>query len=362
MRSRPQITRWESQLSVLYISYPLLAISDESAGGAEQMLLTLEREMARRGHRTTVAACNGSQVNGRLLATGEEARAADAFEQREREHCARILDFLSEHPDDFDLIHDESGSFFRHADRCPVPLLATLHLPRSFYRDDLLRSSLRNLIFNCVSRAQAQTFSDVPNVIGVIQNGIALERFAFRRDKQNYLLWMGRICEEKAPHLAIAAAKQAGAPLILAGQVFPFSYHQQYFEREIRPWLGAGVTFVDSPLFEQKVDLLQNARALLLPSTAQETSSLVAMEAMACGTPVIATRRGAFPEIVAHSETGYIVNNVREMASAVAEVSNINPAACRRRVDESFSAKRMAREYEELYRRLLADYRVRATA
>ena len=91
-------------------------------------------------------------------------------------------------------------------------------------------------------------------------------------------------------------------PLFIAGQVYPFSYHQQYFEREIRPSLGAGVSFVDSPLFSAKSHLLRNARALLLTSTAEETSSLVAMEAMACGTPVIAIRRGAFPEIVAHGE------------------------------------------------------------
>ncbi len=129
---------------------------------------------------------------------------------------------------------------------------------------------------------------------------------------------MGRICEEKAPHLAIAAAKLAGVPLILAGQVYPFSYHQQYFEREICPTLGRGVSFIDSPLFEDKVALLRNARALLLTSTAEETSSLVAMEAMACGTPVIAMRRGAFPEIVAHGETGFIVDDVHEMAAAVA--------------------------------------------
>ncbi len=150
----------------------------------------------------------------------------------------------------------------------------------------------------------------------MVQNGIALERFPFCSEKQNYLLWLGRICEEKAPHLAIAAAKQAGTPLILAGQVYPFSYHQQYFEREIRPWLGADVEFVDSPVFQRKVDLLRNARALLLTSTAEETSSLVAMEAMACGTPVIAARRGAFPEIVAHGETGFVVDDVNAMADS----------------------------------------------
>jgi glycosyltransferase involved in cell wall biosynthesis len=349
--------------SILYVSYPLLAISDQSAGGAEQMLLTLEREMTRRGHRTTVAACQGSRVSGRLLVTGEAARAADVFQEREREHCARILDYLLNHPAEFDLVHDESGSFFRHAERCPMPVLATLHLPRGFYRDDCLhRCSSPNLVFNCVSQSQARTFADLPNLIGVVQNGIAIERFAVCERKRDYLLWMGRICEEKAPHLAIAAAKQAGASLILAGQVYPFSYHQQYFEREILPWLGADVEFVDSPSFAQKVYLLQNARALLLTSTAEETSSLVAMEAMACGTPVIAMRRGAFPEIVAHGETGFIVDDVRDMALAAAEVSKIRSAACRRRVEQMFSSRRMARDYEALYRRIVGARRARAVA
>ena len=349
-------------LSILYISYPLLAISDESAGGAEQMLLTLEREIVRAGHRTTVAACNGSRVDGRLLATGAPVNVADAFEQREREHCERILDYLSDHPDEFDLIHDESGSFVRHAERCPVPLLATLHLPRSFYREEWFCGAPKGAIFNCVSQSQARTFADLPNLTGVVQNGIAVERFSPSERKHDYLLWMGRICEEKAPHLAIAAAKQAGVHLFVAGQVYPFSYHQQYFARAICPSLGWGVSFVDSPLFGDKVALLRNARALLLTSTAEETSSLVAMEAMACGTPVIAMRRGAFPEIVAHGETGFIVDDVQEMAAAVAEVPEIDPAGCRRHVEEMFSARRMAGDYETLYRRVIVEGRVRAAA
>lgn len=350
------------KLSILYVSYPLLAISDESAGGAEQMLLTLEREMVRAGHRTSVAACDGSRVNGRLLPTGEAVSAADQFEQREREHCERILEYLGEYAHEFDLIHDESGSFFRHAARCPVPVLATLHLPRGFYRQDWLRNARGNLLFNCVSESQAQSFSDLPNLTGVVQNGIALERFAGCERKRDYLLWMGRICEEKAPHLAIAVAKQAGERLIVAGQIYPFSYHQQYFEHQIRPLLAADVMFVESPLFEQKVDLLQHARALLLTSTAKETSSLVAMEAMACGTPVIAMRRGAFPEIVAQGETGFLVDDTQEMAARVADLSEIEPASCRTRVEEMFSAKRMARQYEALYRSILADQRTRAAA
>ena len=349
-------------LSILYLSYPLLAISDESAGGAEQMLLTLEAEMSRAGHRTVVAACDGSHVSGRLLATGAPVSVTDRFRQREREHCERVLDHLNEHPDEFDLVHDESGSFFRHAGWCPVPVLATLHLPRIFYRDEWLRCPSRNLALNCVSQSQARTFAGLPNFAGVVQNGIATERFSVCDHKRDYLLWIGRICEEKAPHLAIAAAKHAGVHLFIAGQVYPFSYHQQYFERAICPSLGRGVSFVDSPLFDDKVALLRNARALLLTSTAEETSSLVAMEAMACGTPVIAMRRGAFPEIVVHGETGFIVDDVDQMASAVAEVSRIQPASCRRRVEQMFSAGRMGRDYEALYRRVLSTNRVRTAA
>ena len=351
-----------SRLSILYVSYPLLAISDESAGGAEQMLLTLERNMAHRGHSTTVAACNGSRVNGRLLATGEVAHTSDVFDQRECEHCVRILDYLRGRPEEFDLIHDESGSFFRHADRCPVPVLATLHLPRSFYNQEWLHRSSQNLVFNCVSHSQAQTFSDLPNLIEVVPNGVAMERFAICEHKRSYLLWLGRICEEKAPHLAIAAAKQAGLPLILAGQVYPFSYHQQYFEREIRPFLSDDIQFIDSPPLERKVDLLQHARALLLTSTAEEPSSLVAMEAMACGTPVIAMRRGTFPEIVAHGATGLIVDDVQAMASAVADASAIHPAACRSRVEQMFSAQRMVDDYEDLYQRVFARSRAQLAA
>ena len=362
MLSEPLHDSTSPRLSILYISYPLLAISDESAGGAEQMLLTLEREIVRAGHRTTVAACDGSRVSGRLLATGEPVKVADAFDPREREHCARILDYLGEHPDEFDLIHDESGSFFRHADRCSVPVLATLHLPRSFYREDWFCRTPKSAILNCVSQSQAQTFADVTNVIGVVQNGIAVDRFTLCERKRDYLLWIGRICEEKAPHAAIAAAKQAGMHLFIAGQVYPFSYHQQYFERAICPSLGEGVSCVDSPLFEDKVALLQNARALLLTSTAEETSSLVAMEAMACGTPVIAVRRGAFPEIVAHGKTGFIVDDVREMASAVAGLSEIDPAKCSWRVEEMFSAQRMARDYERIYHRVVAKHGGRAAA
>ena len=226
----------------------------------------------------------------------------------------------------------------------------------------LFRNVPRNLYFNCVSSSQAASFADLPNFLGVVENGIRVEDFPFTSSKRNYLLWLGRICEEKAPHLAIAAAGKAGLALVIAGQVYPFRYHQEYFEREIRPHLSAGsrVQVIDTPDRQQKLDLLRHARALLLTSTAEETSSLVAMEAMACGTPVVAFRSGAFPEVVVDAETGILVDSVEEMAAAVNAVNHIDPRACRARVEQYFAGSRMASEYENLYHHVIADAKQRA--
>jgi glycosyltransferase involved in cell wall biosynthesis len=247
-----------------------------------------------------------------------------------------------------------------------VPVLATLHLPRTFYPEQWFLNVPSSLAFNCVSQAQFRTFADQPQVIGVVPNGIALEKFPVTSAKENYVLWLGRICEEKAPHLAIAAAQAAGVPLVLAGQVYPFSYHQQYFKREIESHItdatGASVQFVDSPSLATKLVLLSRARAVILTSTAEETSSLVAMEAMACGTPVIAFRRGAFPEIVSDGETGFVVDSVEQMTAAILRSHEISARGCRKRVESRFAAPRMAHEYLQLYRQILEGARRRNVA
>ncbi len=344
-----------SPLRILYIAYPLLPVSDASAGGAEQMLWTLEREMHHRGHRTTVAACAGSSVSGTLFVTGDAPRQADSFEDRNREHREAIVHRMER--ETFDLIHDKSGSFFGSADEPSIPLLATLHLPRSFYPDINWNALAVNLKLNCVSAAQAHTFAELPNLAGWVANGIALERFPFHASKSDYLLWLGRICEEKAPHIAIEAARRTGRRLVLAGQVYPFRYHQEYFVREVKPHLGGPIQFIDSPSFEHKVELLAHASALLVPSQVDETSSLVAMEAMACGTPVLAFRRGALPEVVADGKTGYVVDTFNDLVAAVVRLADIDPQGCRNHVEQHFSAIRMTDDYAMLYQQMLGQSR-----
>jgi glycosyltransferase involved in cell wall biosynthesis len=346
----------DTLMKILYVSYPMLPVSDASCGGAEQMLWTLEREMARRGHRTAVAACEGSHVSGQLIPTGGAPTAPDAFETRSDQHCRAVIQAIAEQ--DFDLVHDESGFFWSRAGSVSTPLLATLHLPRTFYDDKSFQHVSPNVSLNCVSRSQARTFDNVPQMLGVVPNGIALERFRFEPKKHNYVLWLGRICPEKAPHLAIDAAERAGVRLIMAGQVYPFSWHLQYFEREIRPRLERAdhrVQWIEAPAFQVKLELLTGARALLLPTLAPETSSLVAMEAMACGTPVIAFPNGAIVEIVRHDITGYLVRDTIAMAHAINDLDRLCPGDARAIAEENFSARTMGDGYEAIYERIVSE-------
>jgi hypothetical protein len=263
-------------LRILYVAYPLLAVTEATCGGAEQVLLAVEREMQCCGHPTIVAAAAGSRVAGELYPTGAPASASDQLANRDAEHNRRILQLLAE-DENFDLVHDMSGTFWRCAHEIGVPVLATVHLPPGLYSPEMFDGVATNVCFNCVSESQAKMFEHLPRMLGVVQNGINLEQFP----------------------------------------------------------------------------LLRNARALLITSMIDETSSLVAMEAAACGTPVIAFRRGAIPEIVADGRTGLLVDSLDEMLHAIARLNEIDHATCRGQVERNFSAARMANDYERMYQRVL---------
>jgi len=348
------------RLRILFVAYPLLPVSQHSAGGAEQILVTLEREMNARGHRTTVAACATSQIAGDLFPTGEPADAVDQFEIRSDQQTALLLEWLrSGAAEQFDLIHDMSGGIWQHTASLPIPVMATLHLPPQLYKHANFSSIPDGVFFNCVSQSQMAEFRDLPRIVGVTPNGIALDRFETELvppEKREYFLWLGRICEEKGAHTALDVANWGQAKMILSGTVYPFLYHRKYFAREIIPRLkraGVRAKYVPEPTFTEKVDLIRNARALLITSEVNETSSIVAMEAAVCGTPVIAFRRGALPEVVADGRTGFIVDNAEEMVATLSRVKEISPEECREHAFRQHSATFMADAYEELYRQVL---------
>jgi glycosyltransferase involved in cell wall biosynthesis len=355
---------------VLYVAYPLLTVSPESAGGAEQALWTLEREMAQRGVCTTVAASAGSSVTGKLFSTGHPCSACDDFERRFREHQERVLELIdrrARQSDAFDLIHDMSGSFWGRAAQINAPVLATLHLPREFYSPQLFEEVAPNVSFNCVSATQAKSFAGLNAMTGIVGNGIVLDRFALAPglgSERNHagaatrrgLLWLGRICAEKAPHLALEIAKRAGIAITLAGQVYPFSYHRRYFDDKVAARLGtmSEACFMPSPSLELKAKLLRSAQAVLITSQVAETSSLVAMEAAASGTPVIAFARGALPEVVCEGVTGFLAQGVDEAVQALQHLHEIESPACRQHACDHFSSATMADGYTALYAHILS--------
>jgi glycosyltransferase involved in cell wall biosynthesis len=183
-----------------------------------------------------------------------------------------------------------------------------------------------------------------------ICNGVDVEALVgCRVTKRGFALMLARLCPEKGVHFALQAAHAADISLLIGGAVFPYPEHLAYFDSEVRPLLDRRRRFLGPVGLARKRRLLAAARCLLAPSLAPETSSLVAMEALASGTPVIAFRAGALAEIVEHGRTGWLVENADEMAAAIARAAEIDPSACRAAARERFSQGRMVRAYFRLY-------------
>jgi glycosyltransferase involved in cell wall biosynthesis len=231
-------------------------------------------------------------------------------------------------------------------------MLATLHLPASFYPERTIEDCRsRGIVLNCVSRSQASS-SPLLHGLPVIRNGVATQFFV-PDEPGGYVLWLGRICPEKGTHVALEAARRLDIPLVVAGPVHPYADHQRYFSQCVEPWLDDKRRYIGPVGLEEKRRLLSRARCLLVPCFVAETSSLVAMEALSCGTPVVAFRQGALPEIVDDGETGFIVDSADEMCQAIARASHLSRRLCRERAVERFDSRHMIENYLTLYRRMI---------
>lgn len=340
-------------LTVLSVSYSLAHVSRRTAGGAEQVLATLDEALVREGHRSLVLAPAGSRSEGLLIPAQIPTGILDDDAKVEaRRAFKKLLDrALNNYA--VDIVHMHGLDFYHCLPHCELPIVVSLHLPLSWYGLDALCRVRSNVTLVCVSEAQAQTAPRDLRIDAVIANGVDLTRFHPRRKKSNYVFASARICAEKGLHLAIDAAERASADLIIAGSVFGYAEHLDYFESMIRPRLNEHIRFVGLVGGERKANLMAGARCLLAPFLAPETSSLVAMEALASGTPVVAFPNGALSEIVVPEQTGFLVNSAEEMGDAIRKVDSLSPWVCRRRAEERFSSTRMFAEYMDLYRSVL---------
>ena len=337
------------RLTVLSVSYPLAKVSPGTAGGAEQVLATIDKGLVREGHRSLVLAPAGSRCAGLLIPASVPSSVLDDEAKREaRRIFRRLLDrTLMQHS--VDVVHMHGIDFLDYLPDGDVPAVVSVHLPLEWYPRDAICGFRPNLKLVSVSEFQARNSHAGCVIDCVIPNGVDIEEFRPARKTGDYALAMGRICPEKGFHLALDAVERTGANLILAGTVFEYPEHRRYFDSMIAPRLNNRVRFIGPVGGKRKRFLLAGAKCLLIPSQVQETSSLLAMEAMACGTPVIAWRRGALPEIVSDGRTGFLVSSIEEMANAIARVDAINRVECRREAEYKFDSRDMVSKYLDLY-------------
>ncbi|HEX6806049.1 MAG TPA: glycosyltransferase [Terriglobales bacterium] len=343
-------------LTVLSIGFPLAQVSPRTAGGAEQVLFTLDRGLVCHGCRSLVLAPTGSRCHGLLIPAQVPAGVLD---ERAKHEARRSFKRTLEHTlarFSVDVVHMHGLDFdcYLPAEE-DVPVVVSLHLPLSWYSPQALKPLRANTALVCVSRSQRASAPPDARISAVIPNGVDLENFPPGVRKGNYAVVIGRICPEKGTHLAIDAAERAGIDVVIAGTAFDYPEHQAYFETMIRPRLGAKVKFIGAVGGKAKAQLLAGARCLLVPSHAPETSSLVAMEAMASGTPVVAWKAGALAEIVTDRRTGFVVSSVEEMATAIRHVQIISQETCRREAQRRFDSEQMVTDYMNFYRKMMRE-------
>ena len=342
-------------LTVLSVSYPLAQVSPGTAGGAEQVLATLDESVVRAGHRSLVLAPAGSRCFGLLIPGPAVPGVLDLQMQERVRHSYRetLQKVLARFA--VDVVHLHGLDFLDYLPPAGVPVVLTLHLPPSWYPEDALRLDRPETYLVCVSQSQARECPPHARIEQVIENGVSLERFHPEKKKGKYALAMGRICPEKGIHLALDAASAAGLPLFLAGTAFGYPSHQSYFEEAIRPRLRDGHRFLGAIGGVRKQKLVAGARCLVVASQVAETSSLAAMEALACGTPVVAFRVGALCELIDDGRTGYLVDTVMDLPDAIRGSEKLDPAACRREAELRFSSEVMQAKYMNLYRKAAAN-------
>jgi glycosyltransferase involved in cell wall biosynthesis len=255
----------------------------------------------------------------------------------------------------FDIVSDHSGlAAAAMADLAATPVVHTIHTPLTgdagrIYR--LIAELNPRLRFISTSLKQREPAEDLPWIANC-PSALDLDAYPFSDRRDDYLLFIGRMSPQKGAGRAIAVAQEMGLPLKLAGKMHEAD-ERAYFTREVAPHLSDRITYLGEVSHEEKVRLLQRARCTLFPIDWEEPFGLVMLESMACGTPVVGTRRGAVPEVISPGESGIIVDRYEDLPGAVAQADQIDPASCRDYVETHFSEGRMVRNYLEAFATLL---------
>jgi glycosyltransferase involved in cell wall biosynthesis len=329
------------------------SVPPELYGGTERVVSLLTEELVRRGHEVTLFASGDSSTAARLVPVSPRGLRLD---DQIKDYAAYTLVGLGEAYDraeEFDLLHNHNDYLaFPMARLVETPTLTTTHgrLDRHEVRRFYELFPEQRLV--SISHDQ-RSWLPKANWVGTAYNGVAIDHFRPRRTPGDYLVFLGRFSPEKRPDRAIEIARDVGMRLVMAAKVDPND--QDYYEAAIAPLIEAHrdlVEFIGEVNEDEKDELLGNAYAYLFPIDWPEPFGLTMVEALATGTPVIASRNGSTPEVIRDGVTGFVCATVKEMIEAVPKVASLDRAACRQDAERRFSPAAMATAYEAIYRQV----------
>lgn len=349
-------------LRVALVAPPYFDVPPAGYGGVEAVVADLADALVMRGHEVTVIGAGVPGTSAAFLPVWDRAvpeRLGDPFP--EAMHAAvsrRAVERLAAGRG-LDVVHDHTlaGPLNAPAYRAlGLPTVVTVHGPVDADLYGYYQALGTDVGLVAISGRQRRLAPGL-NWLATVHNGLRVEDWPFSGRKGGYALFLGRFHPDKAPHLALDAAHRAGVPLVLAGKCSEPG-EREYFAREVRPRLRGSDHVAGVAGTREKRRLLAGARCLLFPVCWEEPFGMVMIEAMACGTPVVALRAGSVPEVVRHGVTGLVCDMPDELVPALEEVRGIDPAACRAHVAENFSAARLAEGYESVYRAAASRHQV----
>jgi glycosyltransferase involved in cell wall biosynthesis len=339
---------------IAQIAPPWLSIPPDGYGGVEAVVGALVEGLVQRGHDVTLFASAPSTTSARLSPYYERPLGTTAAIENPLLALPHVLHAYAQ-AGDFDVVHDHAfpigPSFAAMLDHPAV--VHTVHTPPDRGNAAGIYEIVgRRVALVAVSNAQRASRPDLA-FAATIHNGIPLADWSVRAARDDFLLFVGRMSAQKGVHVAVKVATQLGRRLVIAAKMTD-PPEVRYFEQEVRPLLTDAVTFLGEVDRRTLAALYRDASCLLAPAQWPEAFGLTMVEAMACGTPVVALRSGAAAEIVEHGVTGFLAADLDELVGCVERTAALNPGACRRRVEDLFSADRMVDAYDRLYATLRA--------
>jgi glycosyltransferase involved in cell wall biosynthesis len=350
------------RLKIALVAPPFFDVPPLAYGGIEAVVAELADALVKRGHSVTLIGAGRPGTAARFIPVWEHTIPERLGEPvPEVVHAAvarRVVEHLAA-TEGLDVVHDHTlaGPLYAPAYAAMgIPTVVTMHGPVASDLHRLYRTLDNDIALVAISEQQRRLAPDL-NWIGMVHNALRVEAWPFQQEKGDYALFLGRFHPHKGPHLALEAAHSAGIRLVLAGKCAE-PQEREYFEREIRPRLTSNDHVFGVADATAKRKLLAQARCLLFPVQWEEPFGMVMIEAMACGTPVVALRGGAVAEVVHDGVTGFVCEKPDELADAIGRVDRLDPAACRRHVAEHFTADKLGAGYEAVYQAARA--RIRA--